>query len=79
MTRDGLKEENLVTGESKKLTDHAEELQLNKSSNESSEFITKHRRKPRMQFKDEEISNQLLHKTIDKVNKAEDKLDKTID
>lgn len=79
MTRDGLKEENLVTGESKKLTNHAEELQLNKSSNEPSEFITKHRRKPRMQFKDEEINNPLLHKSIDKVNKAEDKLDKTID
>ena len=78
MTRDGLKEESLVTGESKKLTDHSEELLLNKTQNASSELVEKKRKRSRMQFTEEERSNPLLHKSIDKVNKAEDKLDKAI-
>lgn len=78
MTRDRLKEENLVARESKKATDSIEELSY-KSSTTSSDKISKRRRNPRLEFTEEELSDSRLEKAIKRVNKAENELDKALD
>ena len=78
MTYDGLKEENLVTGESKKVTDSIEEISY-KSYTSSSDKVSKHRQRTRLVFTEEELSNSRLQKAIKRVNEAEVKLDKALD
>ena len=77
MSRSGLVEENLSTGESKRLSKKEKELDFSKeAAKKNPEVKSQGKRNPRLNFTEEDLANPKLEKQIGKVQKAEEKLDK---
>ena len=77
MSRSGLMEENLSTGEEKRLSQKEKELEFSKQTAEKNpELKSQGKRNPCFNFSEEDLANPKLEKQIGKVQKAEEKLDK---
>ena len=77
MSRSGLVEENLSTGEEKRLSKKEKELDFSKQTAEKNpELKSQGKRNPRFNFSEEDLANPKLEKQIGRVQKAEEKLDK---
>lgn len=77
MSRSGLVEENLSTGESKRLSGKEKELDFTqKTAEKNPEVKSQGKMNPRFNFSEEDLASPKLQKQIGKVQKAEKKLDK---